>query len=219
MNKTILFQGDSITDFGRDRGEKRPNRGLGNGYVNMIAGRLLADNPEMKIYNRGVSGNRIMDMYARWEEDTINIDFDILSIFNGINDVGFSLRLHCGASAEKYERMYDMLIAETIERKPAFSLVLCEPFVMPVDQDWPPFGNDIFANYTLWRDTVAERGEIVKGLAKKYNAVFVPLKKVMDEAMDRAPAAFWSQDAIHPTSAGCELIARAWLDAAKDLLK
>ncbi|MCQ2386154.1 MAG: lysophospholipase, partial [Clostridia bacterium] len=70
MKKTILFQGDSITDFGRSRSVKEPNRDLGTGYVNLIASRLTCDNPEISVYNRGVSGNRIVDMYARWEEDT-----------------------------------------------------------------------------------------------------------------------------------------------------
>ena len=75
MKTRILFQGDSITDFGRDRKAKEANTGLGSGYVSLIAARLLADHPEMKIYNRGVSGNRILDMYARWEEDAMLLDF------------------------------------------------------------------------------------------------------------------------------------------------
>ena len=107
--KTILFQGDSITDFGRDRKETRPNISLGSGYVNLIASRVLCDDPTLKIYNRGVGGNRLMDMYARWEEDTMTIDFDVLSIFNGINDIGFGLRLGTGASAAKYGRMWQSL--------------------------------------------------------------------------------------------------------------
>ena len=219
MKKTILFQGDSITDFYRDHTVKEPNVGLGTGYVDLIASRLTCDDPEIKVYNRGVSGNRIVDMYARWEEDTMVLDFDILSIFNGINDVGFGLRLGTGASAEKYKDIYDRIIAETLERKPGISLVLCQPFVMPVDKDWPPYGNDIFRNYDTWHSAVAERGEAVRELAEKYGAVFVPLREVMEAALDRAPASHWSLDAIHPSPAGHELIARAWLSAAGHLLK
>jgi len=219
MKTRILFQGDSITDFGRARNVTGANEGLGNGYVHLIASRLLCDNPEMKIYNRGVSGNRIMDMYARWEEDTMKLDFDVLSIFNGINDVGFGLRLQTGASAAKFEKMYDMLIEETLERKPGISLVLCQPFVMKMPKVWDKYGTDIYDNYDVWYANIAERGEIVKGLAKKYNAVFVPLREVMDNACKIAPAEHWSQDCIHPTAPGCELIARAWLDAAGHLLK
>ena len=219
MKTRILFQGDSITDFGRDRKAKEANTGLGSGYVSLIAARLLADHPEMKIYNRGVSGNRILDMYARWEEDAMLLDFDVLSIFNGINDVGFGLRLHSGASAAKFEKMYSLLLEETLERKPGVSLVLCEPFVMKMPKVWEAYGADIYENYDVWNAAVAERGDIVRRLADTYHAVFVPLRSVMEDAVSRAPAAHWSQDCIHPTAAGNELVARAWLDAAGHLLK
>lgn len=219
MKTRILFQGDSITDFGRDRKCKEANAGLGNGYVQLIAARLLADHPEMKIYNRGVGGNRIMDMYARWEEDAMRLDFDVLSIFNGINDVGFGLRLHTGASAAKFEKMYDLLLEETMERKPGISLVLCEPFVMKMPKVWEAYGADIYENYDIWNAAVAERADIVRRLADKYHAVFVPLRKVMEDARALAPDEHWSQDCIHPTAAGNELIARAWLTAAAPLLK
>lgn len=219
MKKSILFQGDSITDFGRNRADKAANSGLGSGYVQLIAARLLCEHPDWEIYNRGVSGNRILDMYARWEEDTMNLDFDILSIFNGINDVGFGLRLQCGASAAKYEKMYDLLIEETLERKKNISLVLCEPFVMKMPKVWDKYGTDIYDNFDVWYANVCERGEIVKKLAAKYNAIFVPLRSVMDDACKVAPAAHWSQDCIHPSAPGCELIARAWLDAAAPLLR
>ena len=217
--KTILFQGDSITDFGRDRKETRPNINLGSGYVNLIASRVLCDDPSIKIYNRGIGGNRIMDMYARWEEDTMTLDFDVLSIFNGINDIGFGLRLGTGASAAKYEKMFDLLIEETLERKPGISLVLVEPFVMKADVAWDIYGKDIYENYDVWNNAIAERAASVKKLADKYNAVFVPLRSVMYDAVRRAPVEFWSADSIHPTPAGHELIARAWLDAAGHLLK
>ena len=88
MSLKILFQGDSITDCGRNRAEKAPNKGLGSGYVSMVASRLLCDDPDMKIYNRGVAGNRILDMYARWEEDAMTLDVDVISIHNCINDIG-----------------------------------------------------------------------------------------------------------------------------------
>ena len=147
------------------------------------------------------------------------LDFDILSIFNGVNDVGFGMRHGTGASAKKFGRIYDELIEETLERKPGIDLVLCQPFVMPVDHDWPPYGNDIFQNYAAWREAIAERGEIVRELANKYGALFVPLREVMEKALERAPAAHWSVDAIHPSHAGHELIARTWLSVAGHLIK
>lgn len=219
MKKTILFQGDSITDFGRERGTQDPNCGLGSGYVDLLAARLCCDDPDIRIFNRGISGNRIGDMYARWEEDTMSLDFDILSIFNGINDIGFGIRLGTGASTEEFAFMYDHLLSLTLARKPKTALVLCQPFVLPVDRDWPPYGNDIFRNFDLWHAQVVERGEVVRQMAEKYHAVFVPLREEMEKALEHAPASHWSADAVHPTPAGHELIARCWLTHAAHLLK
>ena len=103
---TILFQGDSITDAGRDKTVREPNMGLGGGYVNIIYEQLKQDNKDIEILNRGVNGNKITDLYARWREDTLNIKFDILSILCGINDVGFERRLNIGNDIEKYEFVY-----------------------------------------------------------------------------------------------------------------
>ena len=219
MSLRILFQGDSITDCGRDRSETAPNKNLGTGYVSLIAARLLCDDPDMKIYNRGVAGNRIMDMYARWEEHCMALDVDVISIHNGINDIGYSLRLQTGATAEKFERMYDMLLTETRERKPGVALLLCDPYILDVPFDWEPFGTDVHDNYALWRREAVERGEIVKSLARKHGAIFVPFREAMEAAAKRAPHAFWSEDCIHPTLAGSEVLARTWLEAAAPILK
>lgn len=219
MNLRILFQGDSITDCGRARDVKVPNKALGSGYVNLIAAKLLCDNPEMKIYNRGVGGNRIMDMYARWEEDAMALDVDVISIHNCINDIGYSLRLQVGASQEKFERVYDMLLTETKQRKPGVSLLLCDGYIFDTRFDWPPYGTDVCDNYDVWHKEVVERGEIIKGLAKKHGAIFVPFRAAMEEALTKAPSAFWSEDCIHPTVAGSEVLARTWLKAAEPILK
>lgn len=75
----ILFQGDSITDQGRDKKETEANNtpGLGKGYPSMAAGLLHADYPEheLKIYNRGISGNKVLDLAARWQADVIDLTF------------------------------------------------------------------------------------------------------------------------------------------------
>ena len=84
----MLFQGDSITDCGRDRINGRPNIALGDGYVSLIAAKLLYEkrNDKVEIYNRGLSGNRIVDLYARWKIDCLNLKPDIISILIGVND-------------------------------------------------------------------------------------------------------------------------------------
>ena len=217
----ILFQGDSVTDCGRDRAEKTPNKGLGSGYVNLIAARLLCDNPTWEITNRGIGGNRIGDMYARWIEDTLNIDFDILSVMNGINDVGFSLRMGMGATAEEYEFMYEHMLSQVKEKKPESKLVMLEPFIVKFDfKTVNPDGGsgDIFEKWDIWEKNMRERGMVSKKLAKKFGAVFVPLFDDFNAFAEKDGAKYWSLDGIHPSLAGHEYIARKWLEYCSDIL-
>jgi len=77
----FLFQGDSITDGNRGR-TKDPNHIMGHGYAFSIASRLGADLPEKQFtfYNRGISGNKVSDLAARWQADTLDLKPDVLSI-------------------------------------------------------------------------------------------------------------------------------------------
>ena len=211
----LLFQGDSLTDSGRDRSFAGCNKGLGNGYVNLIASRILCDNPEVQIYNRGVAGNRIADMYARWIEDAENIPFNVISIMNGVNDVGFKLREKRGADANKFEFVYDRILYETKESHPECDIILCQPFVIKMIYEKE---NDIYEKWDVWSREIIERGEVVRALAKKYNVLFVEMIPEIEKALKKAPAEHWTVDCIHLTPAGNELIARTWLDAAKPIL-
>lgn len=208
----ILFQGDSVTDCGRDRSFTQPAAEFGYGYVNLIASKLLYEYPDVKVYNRAVSGNRIVDMYSRWIEDMLNIDCDILSVLCGINDVGFGLRMNMGADTEKFKFVYDIMLKEAKEKNPDLKLVLCEPFLMKITENTPEAGKDIVENWELWSSTLLERRQVIKELADKYNGIFVPFAEKFEEALKKAPAQHWSADCIHVTNAGHELMARTWLE-------
>ena len=212
----LLFQGDSVTDSGRPKDFKGFNNALGNGYVALIASRILFEHPTAEIYNRGYGGNRIVDMYARWAEDALNIPFNVISILNGINDVGFGIRRNCGADAEKFRFVYDRILYETREAKPDADIILCEPFIIKRVYERE---NDIYEDWDKGNAAISERGEIVWELAEKYSCIFAQTRKYFDEAIKRAPAEHWTHDCIHPTYAGCEVLARAWFEAADPVLK
>ncbi len=212
---TILFQGDSITDANRDREGKDKNRILGDGYVQFIGASLLCDYPGINIRNTAISGNRISDLYGRWIEDTLNIDFDVLSILCGINDIGYALRLNMGADAEKFEFVYDRMLHEVKMARPEAKIVLCEPFLFKMDINEAKNSADIIENWDVWNGHMLERRAIVKSLAEKYQAIFVPFGKVFEQALEIAPANYWSTDGIHLTMAGNQLIAREWLRCVK----
>ena len=207
----ILFQGDSVTDTGRLREGADLNRRLGCGYPQLIGARLMCDNPDIQVENRGIAGNRISDLYGRWIEDTLNIDFDILSILCGINDIGFALRMGRGADAEKFRFIYDRMIYEAKQARPESTIVLCEPFLFLLEKEQAPENADIIENWSTWNGHMMERRQIVKELAEKYQAIFVPFGEMFDEACKTSPAVRWSFDGIHVTSAGHELMARKWI--------
>ncbi len=125
----ILFQGDSVTDAGRSR---NIDCNRGNGYIGEISRRLRHTYPDLSIKNRGVGGNRIIDIYARWIEDTFTLDYDLLSILCRINDVGYQLRAGIGVDNEKFEYIYDRMIYEAKKKNPDAYIVLMTPFVLRV---------------------------------------------------------------------------------------
>ncbi|MBE7045582.1 MAG: lysophospholipase [Ruminococcaceae bacterium] len=209
--KRILFQGDSITDCGRDR---ENFYGLGCGYPNQLAERIGFLYPaEFEVVNRGISGNRVTDLLARWKCDCLNLKPDILSIMIGVNDVwhDFISEVPNGVNTPLYEKIYTILLEETLRVLPDVKIVLLEPYVLhgtATDELWDTFSS-----------AVAEKREVVYKLAEKFNLPVVPLQKKLDEAYQNAPAGYWSQDGVHPTPAGHALIADAWLETAQALLK
>ena len=100
--KTILFMGDSITDAGRCRTDDHL---LGNGYATMTAGKIGVGYPGVyQCINRGISGNRSIDIYARMNEDILDLKPDFISILMGVNDVWHGLEAGNGVSPEVYRQ-------------------------------------------------------------------------------------------------------------------
>ncbi len=210
--KRILFQGDSITDVGRNKDNPDAATGMGCGYPLLLKARLGCDCPgEYECLNRGVSGNRVVDVYARVLRDIVNLAPDFLSVLIGVNDVWHGLGdSPNGVSAPKFERVYDWLLAEVRESLPDVKLLVLEPFVLPgaaTQSEEHPERWEIFSR------EVPLRAEAARRVAEKHGAAFVPLQKPLEEACKKAPASWWLRDGVHPSAAGHELIAREWLRA------
>jgi len=200
----VLFQGDSITDGARSRNDD-PNHILGHGYAYIIAAKLgfeLAERAPAFV-NRGVSGDRVSDLYARWNEDCLSLRPTLLSVLIGVNDAWRIMNDLPSGVTDRFERAYVHLLEETRERLPDAGLVLMEPFILNTGapaQKW-----------TEWRAKISEYQAAVRALAERFDAVFVPLQEPFERAEERAGAAYWLWDGVHPTAAGHELIAREWL--------
>ncbi len=205
---TILFQGDSITDAGRS-GNADEYRG--SGYPTMAAGQLNLREPgKYTVINRGISGNRVLDLYARWKRDCLNLCPDVVSILIGVNDVWHELDFQNGVDANQYEMVYNLLLDETQEKLPGVKLIVLEPFVLK--------GTATAEHWEYFAAEVAQRAAAAKRVAQAHKAVFVPLQKLLDDACaDGTASSEWLIDGVHPTAAGHALIAREWLAAFDSL--
>lgn len=209
MEKLILFQGDSITDCGR---KNDWGHNMGFGYATMVGAALGAAEPyQYRFINKGVSGNRIVDLYARIKKDMINLKPDYMSILIGVNDVWHEFGEQNGVDAEKFEMVYCLLIEELKAALPELKIMILEPFALPAAATNP---EDKPERYAQFRGETEKRAAAAKRIAEKYGLVFVPLQKLFDEADATAPApGYWLWDGVHPTAAGHELIKREWLKA------
>ena len=211
----ILFQGDSVTDAGRT-GCNTEN--LGRGYPLFVAGMLRSRYPDkgFDIVNRGIGGNRVVDLYQRWKIDALNLRPDVISILIGINDTWHEA-FGNGVEVDRFEMVYRALLQWTLKVLPDVRLVLCEPFMLTASQaaeghtpgkNWAPCdGWD-------WVPEMNQRRAIVKGLADEVGALFIPFQSILENALGRAPANHWLGDGVHPTPAGHALLAEEWISAA-----
>lgn len=204
----ILFQGDSITDAGRS---KENLDDLGRGYPSLVAASLGLDAPgEHTFINRGISGNRIVDLYARIRADIINLRPDVLSILIGVNDVWHEFKPDNpnGVPSEKFYKIYSMLIEEIKEALPETKIMILEPFFLP-----GPATTETEEKTVGFASEVPKRAEMAKRIAEEYGLPFVPLQAGFDRLCELAEPTTWLRDGVHPTPMGHEFIKREWLAA------
>lgn len=217
--KKILFQGDSITDAGRER---EWIYSWGKSYPFLIEAELGYEKPaEYEYINRGISGNRIVDLYARMKADIINLKPDYISFLIGVNDVWHEFGGHNGVDADKYEKIYCMLIEEIKEALPDVKIMIMEPFCLRAtateNTEEEPDKWNIFSS------EVRKRAEKAKKVAEKFNLPFVTLQDKFDKAseltVDTVGNSYWLWDGVHPTPKGHELIKREWMKAFEEMVK
>jgi lysophospholipase L1-like esterase len=205
----ILFQGDSITDWGRDKNNSTPNDfgALGSGYVLQAATRLLSDYPEknLHIYNKGISGNKVFQLAERWDEDCLALKPNVISILVGVNDFWHTLTYGYTGTVEVYRNDFKKLLDRTRQTLPNVKLIIGEPFavkgVKAVDDKWYP----IFDSYR----------QAAREIAGQFDAAFIPYQAIFDKAVEKAPGSYWTFDGVHPSLAGAGLMAHSWLETVK----
>lgn len=205
----ILFQGDSITDSGRKKDDLNFNTAgaFGNGYALIAASELLMKGADknLKIYNKGISGNKVYQLAERWEKDCLDLKPTIVSIHIGVNDFWHTLTNKYTGTITTYKNDFDALLSRTAEKLPGVEFIIGEPFavsgIKSVDEKWFP----------KFKEYQAAAREI----AGKFNAAFIPYQNVLNKAQQSASGVYWTYDGVHPSLAGARLMAEAWLQTVK----
>jgi len=203
----VLFQGDSITDAGRDKKEEYPNssRSFGSGYALLAASWLLEQlaEKELTLYNRGISGNKVYQLDERWDKDCLSLKPDVLSILIGVNYYWHMRNGKYDGTPEVYEADYRALLDRTRGAYPDIKLIICQPFILTetkaVDKSWV----EPFRPYQ----------DISRKICMDYGATWVPFQEAFTSASEIAQATYWTHDGVHPSMAGAQLMAKTWLEA------
>ncbi|MCP4786008.1 MAG: SGNH/GDSL hydrolase family protein [Fuerstiella sp.] len=201
----ILFQGDSITDAGRNKKDPVANEGLGRGYPSYIAADLHRDyeNLKLQIHNRGISGHKVPDLDKRWDRDCIDIKPKILSILIGVNDIWHMLAGRYDGTAEVYRDGFTALLERTKKGLPSVTLAICEPFVL--------MSGTVKENEDKWFPEFDTRRKYAREVSDKAGAIWVPFQKMFDDAVAAGTSpGDLARDGVHPTPAGHMLMAKTW---------
>lgn len=201
--KTILFQGDSITACHRDVNDPAD---LGQGYAMLAAKALEKKYPgQFRFVNRGVSGDRVTDLYRRRQADILDVKPDVLSILVGVNDVGHEIWNGRGVDVQTYLDVYDKLLREVRQSLPNVKIMLMEPFI----NEGSATGKEI----EEFECEVAMRSEAVQLLCAKHDLTFLTLQFDLYDLEEDKPAGHWTLDGVHPTLNFHQYMADKWVKA------
>ena len=207
--KRLLFFGDSITDARRSRDE---DDWLGSGYVALIAGLLGSEHPgEYEILNRGISGDRSVDLYARIKKDCLNLKPDVITIYIGVNDVLHEAAHQNGVSNQKFYQVINLILDEIRNDLPESQVILISPFVFPgaiTDYAW-----------TYIHAEVPLRAQMLEQIAQEKKLPLIRLQSVFEEAILHTQQLYFIRDGVHPTIGGHGVIAREWIRTYKGLIE
>ncbi|MBQ7364404.1 MAG: SGNH/GDSL hydrolase family protein [Clostridia bacterium] len=202
----ILFQGDSITDAGRDRSNIH---NLGAGYPYYAAEAIKAKYPdiEFEFINQGIGGDRAESLLARWESEAIAHDPDIISILIGVNDTWHHSNPNDNWMKHSYFEHCYRSILTALKEKTHAKIILIEQFLL-----YTP-------DKAYFREDLAPKIEITRKLAREFADAYIPMDGLFAMASVGKEPTYWAQDGVHPTEAGAKLMADYYLNAISPLIE
>lgn len=191
----LVFFGDSITEWGRDRNQPSD---LGTGFIHYVGEALKKKVPHLAIYNRGIGGDHLQDLLDRLEDCT-SLQPTKVVLLIGINDVwhqvgqaDFGIREINEAFESNYRTMLQKLQEADVE-----DILLLEPFVLLYPED-----------RLTWRVDLDQKRQIVEKMAQEFQFERVALDHLLNEEAKCVGAqALTGEDGVHPTPLGARIIA------------
>ena len=202
----IVFQGDSITDAGRD---KRNYHHMGNGYPKYAVELIKQAFPDTDIefINQGIGGNRTCQLFDRLYTDAIAFEPDVISILIGINDIWHRHGAGRIETTDEQIATNFRAIVERLRKQTKAKIIILSPFLLDSEDK------------EEWRPEVERVIDIIRPLAKEFADAFIPLNELFAEALKTQPEPkYYSGDGVHPNANGSEFIGKLYAEAFKKLL-
>ena len=202
-----VFQGDSITDAGRD---KRNYHDMGNGYPRYAAELMQAEFPEVEFefINQGISGNRSGQLFDRLYPDAMAFEPDVISILIGINDIWHRYGSNRVATTDEQFALNYRTILAHIREKTNAKIVMIAPFLLDCEDK------------EAMREDLSRLLPIVRALAEEFADVYLPLDEIFEKALERQPEPkYYSGDGVHPNANGAAFIGEHYKNAVKPLIQ
>lgn len=201
----LLFQGDSITDAGRNREDYHD---LGAGYPKYAAKYLAEKYPdvEFEFIDLGIGGNQTKDLVARLQEDFVDIKPDIVSILIGINDTWHHTAEKDWIPDEVFEERYRTVLT-AIKEKTNAKIMMMEPFLIPIDDK------------LFFREDLYKKIEIERKLAREFADVYLPTDGLLSSAFIGDDPFSYAADGVHPTAKGADYIGKLYCDYISKLIE
>ncbi|MCH5715079.1 SGNH/GDSL hydrolase family protein [Niabella hibiscisoli] len=200
--KKVIFFGDSITRQGADAG----------GYIPKVDSlcKLDKQGDAFEFVGKGIGGNRVYDLFYRFQEDVLDQKPDVVVVYIGINDVWHKTTSGTGTELSKFGAFYDKMITKM--KAQGIQVVMCTPSVIGEFNDGTNLQDGDLNFYSKW----------IREYAGKNNIPVVDLRKsFMDYLKINNPRnqdkGILTTDKVHLNGAGNLLVAQEMWNTLKKI--
>lgn len=197
----IVFEGDSITDAGRDRSNPHD---MGEGYPKFASAMLQDSFPDtdFEFINMGISGDRTEQLVERVDQ-LVAHQPDVVVILIGVNDVWAFYTHGIITTDAAFEANYRKILSAVKENTSA-KIVMLQPFLLNVDDK------------EHMRGALSRKLDICQKLADEFADAYLPLDDLLRSQPEEPE--LYAYDGVHPTADGACLIGEACLHAMAPLI-